>query len=551
MNRILVVLAVLGLALPSLAASRQRYTIATDGAPRAAALRIATNAVEEGEDSPHVRTFRNLNGFAADLTPEEAAALRDTPGVRAVEPVVERWATAVVEPLPPSSLASYAKQITPWGLPAIHGEEVWPVTRGAGVNVVVLDSGIDFEHPDLKAAYAGGTNIINSSKPPLDDFFHGTHVAGTIAAANNEFGVVGIAPDVKLWAVKVLDQQGKGYDEQVAAGLDWVMSKQQELGGRWIVNMSFGASAEGGKLEREAVAKALDENIILIAATGNTGVGQLDYPARFSGVIPVGAVDQEGNRAEFSAYGGQMALVAPGVGLASTLPTNFREQSDIVVGEQIVPSLGTIGSPKGSVTARIVPCNLGRPGEFPTTVKGNIALIGRGDNAFREKSRNAKEAGAIAVVLYDNEPGLELKPFTLLPRGCPGEECGAEWNDYKFPLTVNVTYEDGQKLLALAQKQATVAFEFARYGLSSGTSMAAPHVTSAAALVLSLDPTLTASEMLKVLRNTAQDAGTPGWDHETGWGIVDALAAAHWAAPDKFGVEPPPVQTSRRRSARP
>ena len=551
MNRILVVLAVLGLALPSLAASRQRYTIATDGAPHAAALRIATHGVTDEDGSPRVRTFRNLNGFAADLTAEEAQALRDTPGVRAVEPVVERWATAVAEPLPASNLASYARQITPWGLPAIRGAQVWPVTRGAGVNVVVLDSGVDFEHPDLKAAYAGGHNVINSSKPPLDDYFHGTHVAGTIAAANNEYGTVGIAPDVKLWSVKVLDQQGKGYDEQVAAGLDWVMSKQKELGGRWVVNMSFGASAEGGYLEREAVARALDQDIILIAATGNTGAGQLDYPARFTGVIAVGAVDADGNRATFSAYGGHMALVAPGIDLASTLPTNFREESDIVVGDQIVASLGTIGSPKGSVTAKIIPCNLGRPGEFPTTVKGNIALIARGDNAFREKSRNAKEAGASAVVIYDNEPEIGLKPFTLLPRGCPGEDCGADWNDYKFPLTVNVTYEDGQKLLALAHKQATVAFEFTRYGLSSGTSMAAPHVTSAAALVLSLDPTLTQSEMLKVLRNTAHDAGTPGWDHETGWGIVDALAAAQWVAPDKFGVEPPPVQTSRRRSSRP
>ncbi|HYC87605.1 MAG TPA: S8 family serine peptidase [Thermoanaerobaculia bacterium] len=550
MNRILVVMAVLGLALPSLAAERQRYTISTDGAPRAAALSIATHAAK-GEGSPRVRTFRNLSGFAADLTPEEAEALRATTGVEAVEPVVERRATSTLDDVVPMNLASYARQVRPWGLDAIRGSEVWPVTRGGGINVVVLDSGIDYEHPDLKPVYAGGANFIDSTKPPLDDYFHGTHVAGTIAATNNEFGVVGIAPDVKLWSVKVLDQQGKGFDEQIAAGLDWVMSKAQELGGRWVVNMSFGASAEGGKLEREAIAKALERNIVLIAATGNNGSANLDYPAKFTGVIPVGAVDAEGHRASFSAYGGHMALVAPGVGLPSTLPTNFLEESDILLGDQTFASRGTIGSPKGSVTATLVNCSLGRPGEFPANVRGNIALIARGDNAFREKSRNAKEAGALAVVIFDNEPEVGLKPFTLLPRGCPGPDCGAEWNDYKFPLTVNVTYEDGQKLLALTNRQATVAFEFARYGLSSGTSMAAPHASAAAAMVLALDPTLTPSELQKILRNTASDAGVPGWDHETGWGMIDALAAAHYVAPEKFGVQPPPIQTTRRRAARP
>ena len=550
MNRIVVAVAVLGLSLPSLAQSRQRYTVATDGVPRASALGIATNAAK-GEGAPRVRTFRNLDGFAADLTPEEAEALRATPGVRAVEPVVERRATGTLEGLIPSNLASYSKQVRPWGLDAVRGSDVWPVTRGGGINVVVLDSGIDYDHPDLKPVYAGGTNIVDSSKPPLDDYFHGTHVAGTIAATNNDFGVVGIAPDVKLWSVKVLNQQGKGFDEQIAAGLDWVMSKARELGGRWVVNMSFGATAEGGSLERQAVAKALEQDIILIAATGNTGVANLDYPAKFTGVIPIGAVDADKQRASFSAFGGHMGLVAPGVALPSTVPTNFIEESDILAGTQTIASRGTIGSPKGSVTARVVYCSLGRPGEFPENVRGNVALIARGDNAFREKSRNAKEAGALAVVIYDNEPEVGLKPFTLLPRGCPGPDCGADWNDYKFPLTVNVTYEDGQKLMAMQNQTVTVAFEFARYGLSSGTSMAAPHASAAAALLLALDPTLTSNDILKVLRNTAQDAGVPGWDHETGWGMIDALAAAQWVAPDKFGVQPPPQQTSRRRPSRP
>jgi subtilisin family serine protease len=550
MNRLLLLTAALGLALPSLAAPRQRYTIATDGTPRAAAMRIATNAGNE-EGSQHVRGFLTLNGFAADLTPEEAEALRGMAGVKAVDPVVERHAAAIDEPSL-MQLASYAKQVTPWGLPAIHGREVWPVTKGEGVNVVVLDSGIDLNHPDLKVAYVGGYNAIEQGKSPSDDYFHGTHVSGTIAATDNEFGTVGIAPGVKLWAVKVLDQQGKGYDEQVATGLDWVIAKKRELGGPWVVNMSFGAAAEGGTLERAAVDRAIQEGIILIAATGNAGISTLDYPAKYPNVIPVGAMTPDATRADFSSYGGHMAVVAPGVALASTLPTEKLELSDILINGQTFAAQGTIGSPKGTVTGKMVYCSGGRPSDFPATVRGNIALVARDrDLAFREKARNAKEAGALAVVIFDNDPEVGPKLFTLLPRGCPGPDCGEEWNNYKFPLTLNVTYEDGQKLAALANRDATVAFEFARYGVYSGTSMAAPHATSVVAMMLSLNPTLMPSEVLRILRNTAVDVSAPGWDYETAWGMVDALAAAQYVAPERFGVPPPPTQYGRRRATRP
>ncbi len=545
MNRLIVVLAALGLALPSLAASRQRYTIVTDGAPAAAASRIATNAAK-GE--LRMRTFRNVDGFAASLTEEEAAALRATPGVLAVDPVVERHVSSAGRISP--NLVSFTKQVTPWGVSALHAEQVWPVTKGEGINVVVMDTGIDYTHPDLKAAYVGGYNALDPTQSPLDDHFHGTHVAGTIAATNNSFGVVGIAPGVKLWAVKALDAQGKGFDEGIAAALDWVMSKQKEVGGRWVVNMSFGSGAEGGTLEHKAVDKAILQNIVLVAAAGNGGSFHLDFPGAYAGVIPVGAIGEDGKRAEFSAYGGHMSIVAPGVAVPSTLPENHLEDSDIAIGDQVFHSRGTIGSPKNSKTGRLVYCNLGRPGEFPVTVQGNIALIDRGDNAFREKSRNAKEAGATGVIIIDNVPDVGLKPFTLLPKGCPGPECGEDWNDYQFPLTVNVSYEDGVKLKALANREATVAYEWVRYGPFNGTSMACPHAASVAALLLSLDPTLTPSDVLKVLRTTARDTAEEGWDYETAWGVVDALAAAQYVAPAKFNVPPPPPGL-KRRSSRP
>jgi serine protease len=545
MNRILILLAALGLALPALAQSRQRYTIVTDGAPAVAARRIASNA-----DGAHrVRTYSNLNGFAADLTEEEVAELRKTAGVTAVQPVVPRYATSLESV--PANLNAYAKQVMPWGLTMVRGADVWKVTRGENVNVAVIDTGIDATHPDLTAAYVGGYNVLEPAKPPIDDNRHGTHVSGTIAATNNDFGIVGVAPGVRLWAVKALDAAGKGYDEGIAGALDWVISKEREIGGRWVVNMSFSAGAEGGNLERVAIVKALERNIVLVAAAGNNSTTNVEYPARYPGVIAVGAVSQNGLRADFSAYGGQMAIVAPGVEMPSTLPNGIREEADVTVGTETFRARGLIGSPKAQLSGKIIFAQGGHPQDFPASVKNNIALIARDrDLTFREKARNAKIAGAKAVIVYDDEETPNPMLFTLLPRGCPGPDCEPEWNDYQFPLTVNVRLSDGLKLKALADKDATVAFEFARYGAESGTSMAAPHVSGVAALILSLDPALSPLSVLNVMRNTAHDTAEPGWDYETAWGIVDALAAGQWVAPDKFNVPPPPT-TSRRRSARP
>src|SRR5687768_292774 len=229
-HRVLAVLAALSLALVAQAGPRQRYSVTTKGSPRVAMQRIAGNS--DDAIAQRVRALKNVDGFVAELTAEEAEELRNTPGVEAVERTVERRASA-------SNLETYNKQLTPWGIPVVRAAEVWAVTRGEGVNVVVLDTGIDFDHPDLKGLYAGGYNVFDPTKLPVDDNFHGTHVAGTIAAINNGFGIVGAAPGVKLWVVKALDLTGHGDDAWVAAGIDWAVSKQQELGGRWVVNMSL------------------------------------------------------------------------------------------------------------------------------------------------------------------------------------------------------------------------------------------------------------------------------------------------------------------------
>lgn len=548
-KRTLVALVVLAIASNTFAESRQRYTIATNGALRGAALRIATQS--EDAKARHVRRFSKIDGFAADLTAEEAEELRNSAGVIAVQPVVERRISDMggVQ----SNLESYTHQVTPWGLPYIHAEDVWPVTRGEGINVVVLDTGIDLNHPDLKDAIVGGYNVLQPSQPPMDDNFHGTHVAGIIAAQDNGFGVIGIAPKVKLWAVKALDQEGKGFDETVAAGIDWVVNKQSELGGRWVINMSIGAASKGGTLEEKAIDRAFAAGIIMIAAAGNRGTAFLDYPAAYRGVIPVGAIGEDGRKADFSSYGFGMPIVAPGVEVPSTLIAGVAEAADVIIQDDEYLGRGVIGSPFGSANGRIVDAKLGRPDELTGSVSGNIALIKRGDLEFREKVRNAKNAGAKAVVIWNNEDGDEPPLFTLLPRPCndpASNQCPEEWRNYPFLLTIAVTRADGLKLQELADHDGVVSFFNQIYGRKTGTSMATPHVAATAALVLSLKPEMTPVNMEWLLRNSAHDTGDPGWDYFTGYGCVDALAAAQLAAPERFGVQPGQPK-NKRRTTRP
>jgi serine protease len=557
MIRKLAVLAVLVLAMPLIAETRQRYTIVTNpDAPRASSLRRLTSNAEE-KIARRVRTYRNISGFAADLTPAEAEELRKSPGVTAVEPVVERYAASlgVVPNTVAPNYEHYEHQITPWGLPVVHAKDVWPVTRGEGINVAVLDTGIDWNHPDLQAAYAGGINILDETKPPMDDNFHGTHVAGIIAATDNDFGVVGAAPGVKLWNVKVLDREGKGYDEYTAAGIDWVVEQQRLWGGRWVINMSLGSASLGGKLEGLAVQRAYAAGVVLVASAGNRNQDWLDYPAAYPGVIAVGAVGEDGEKAEFSSYGGGMPIVAPGVAVQSTFIEGREEIGEVAVGTAETVARGLIGSPFGTFTGKIVPSGHGELGQFPANVAGNIALIQRGGVlSFREKARNAKNAGAAAVVIWNHDASDPRPPlWTLTPRGCgAGEDnCEPEWQNYAFPLTVGVANTEGLALVAKAGQTANITFISARYGRLSGTSMAAPHVASTAALLLALDPTMNASEVQFVIRHTARDTSKPGWDFKTSWGIVDALAAAQFVAPSRFNLPPTNYTSPRRRSARP
>lgn len=524
-------------ALTSAAFAGQRYLVMTRG-PIRESRGLARSAYESAD-----RSFANVDAFAANLSDEQVAAMRHDSGVRFVEPVVERHIETIsTRPHAATAAAIYTDhQTIPWGVDAIHARDVWPYTRGAGVNVAVIDTGIDFTHPDLQRAYAGGYNALSPADPPRDDNFHGTHVAGTIAATDNGFGVLGVAPDVRLWAVKVLDQSGNGDSEHVVAGVDWVLSKKKELGGHWIINLSLGA-LEKSDIEEAIFARAIDEGVVVVAAAGNSGWARVDYPAGYDGVMAIGALDETLTAAVWENHGA-ISVAAPGVAVLSTIRQGLVKVSDITLSDGTVMDVTPLtGSPLGEVHGEYIVCGFGHPSDFPATVKGKIAVVLRGDIEFKEKARNAKAAGASAVIVV-SRPGDpdNVARWSLVDVCDSNGVCGPDPTllAFDWPLTLGVGADQGAEILnGAATLTMTASTRGQDYLILNGTSMATPHVAATAALAWSLAPQLTNIGIRQAIEAAAHDRGDPGYDSTYGNGSIDALGTAKLVAPETFGITP-------------
>jgi subtilisin family serine protease len=201
----------------------------------------------------------------------------------------------------------------PWGVNRVNAASAWSVTKGEGVKVAVIDTGIDCGHPDLKPNCAGGYNALDSSKPAHDDNAHGTHVAGTIAGVLDGRGVAGVAPKARLYAVKVLDADGAGGLTSIIKGLIWAGKNKMD-----VANMSLGAPM-GTIFMRAALKYAQMNGVAVFAAAGNDG-GSVNYPAAYPEAIAVSALSPNEGIAEFSSRGKQVEFIAPGVEVKSTVP---------------------------------------------------------------------------------------------------------------------------------------------------------------------------------------------------------------------------------------
>lgn len=264
-------------------------------------------------------TYRIVPGMAASVPPRAIEALERDPNVLRVEPDGLCHELKRPTPSPPPS----GEQL-PWGVDKIDAELVHPTYTGASVKVAVVDGGIDYNHEDLDANYvAGGYDFANGDNDPMDDNGHGTHCAGTIAAEDNDVGVIGVAPDADLYAVKVLSW-GSGQWSWIIAGIDWCAANEMQ-----VISMSLGGSANSDLLHTACDA-AYGKGIVLVAAAGNSGSGAdtVLYPAKYDSVIAVAATDKRDRRARFSSQGPAVEMAAPGVDVLSTIMNNqYGEKS--------------------------------------------------------------------------------------------------------------------------------------------------------------------------------------------------------------------------------
>ena len=221
----------------------------------------------------------------------------------------EGWAAPVFAEVRPE--VDPAEKEIPWGVKRVNAAGAWAFTSGKGVKVAVVDTGIDFRHPDLAPNYKGGWNAIVSTATPLDDQGHGTHVSGTIAAVKDLKGVVGVAPSVDLYGVKVLDKNGSGQYSWVVAGIEWAV-----MNGMDVINMSLGGGS-GTEALKQIMIKSKEMGVAVVCAAGNDS-GPVNFPAKYPEAIAVSASDSSDKIASFSSRGPEIVVIAPGVNVYST-----------------------------------------------------------------------------------------------------------------------------------------------------------------------------------------------------------------------------------------
>lgn len=291
--------------------------------------------IVKGRGLGHLYTYtKAVKGFAAVMSDADATQLASDPRVDYVS--ADREVTALAQ-----GNVSAAAQTVPTGISRIGAMGL--TNEGAGVTVAVIDTGIDQSHPDLAA------NILNAGKSCIkrtsssDDNGHGTHVAGTIAALDNGFGVVGVAPQARLIPVKVLDRRGSGSWSSVICGIDWVTANATRYNIK-VANMSLGGSGSSDNncgtsnndALHQAICRSRDAGVTYIVAAGNSSANtSTSVPAAYNdAVITVSALaDSNGTSggggpatsygaddtfASFSNYGTEVDIGAPGVNILST-----------------------------------------------------------------------------------------------------------------------------------------------------------------------------------------------------------------------------------------
>jgi len=475
------------------------------------------------------------NGFfAAEFSGQTLAdvkGLLNNPHVQLVEEDERRMPLSIYSDDMGNAMT---EQLTPYAVYQSQANQL-AFNANAGMKVCVIDSGLDRSNPDFSWNNISGDNDSGTGNWDENGGPHGTHVAGTIGAADNNVGVIGMAPGVDMHIVKVFNSDGWGYSSDLAYAAD-----KCSAAGANIISMSLGGG--GANSTEENAFKAFTESGgLVVAAAGNDGNDVRSYPAGYPSVMMIGANDADNNIADFSQYpsctstSGRgkkqttttdettcVEVTAGGVDTLSTYPADMATSSAMTADGQSFASsaMENAGSATGSTYY------MGTAEATDSGANGNICLIDRGAISFHDKVQNCENSGGVGAIIINNEAGMLYATL-------------GDTNATSIPA-VGAAFEDRAALLAV--NTADLSIGTSDYGYMSGTSMATPAVSGLAALIWSNHNDCTGSEIRQALKATAQDSGAAGNDVHFGYGIVKAAAADAYLTTNGCGggVTPPP-----------
>jgi serine protease len=478
------------------------------------------NALKSG----HQIKAQGNDWFAVELDDTAKNTMRGMNGFRSMEADPKRFPYSIYND---DAGDPNATQVTPYG---VYQSQADQLTLQPGQKVCIIDSGLDSSNQD----FVWG-NITGDNDPGTGNWFdnggpHGTHVAGTVAAADNGIGVRGMAPGVPLHIIKVFNEAGWGYSSDLAQAASLCSAA-----GANIISMSLGGGGSSN-VEENAFDDFSAAGGLVIAAAGNDGNNVRSYPAGYPSVMMIGAVDANNTIADFSQFPSILTRIrgrmvaddligvevsAGGVATLSTYPAQLGTLSILNAdGAGYTSSaMENTGSASGNTYF------MGTAEATDGGASGKICVIDRGVISFHDKVLNCENSGGIGAVIINNEAGLLY--------GTLGET-----NMTSIPA-VGSDLADRASIVTAAT--ASVNVGAGDYAFSDGTSMATPTVSGVAALVWSNNPGCTGTEVRDALKATADDQGTTGRDDYYGYGIVKAaLANTHLANSGCGGTPPPP-----------
>ncbi|MFC3194156.1 S8 family serine peptidase [Marinicella sediminis] len=449
--------------------------------------------------------------FAVELDENGKSAMRGKGGFKKMEADAIRYALSVYND---DAGDPTLQQLTPY---AVYQSQADQLNLQSGQKVCVIDSGLDATNNDFDWSVITGDN-----DPGTGNWFdnggpHGTHVAGTVGAEDNNVGVVGMAPGVPMHIIKVFNAAGWGYSSDLAHAAQ----KCTDAGAN-IITMSLGGGG-ANSVEENAFDSFIANGGLVLAAAGNDGNSVRSYPAGYSSVMMIGANDADNNIADFSQFPSCetgrgknvrndenicVEVTAGGVDTLSTYPAGMATLSAATADGAGVASsaMENLGFASGSTYF------MGTAEATDGGANGKICMIDRGNISFHDKVANCENSGGVGAIIINNEPGMLY--------GTLGDP-----NNTSIPA-VGAALEDRTYLVGAST--ATVSVGASDYGYMSGTSMATPAVAGVAALVWSNHPTCTGQEIRDALKQSAADAGAAGKDVYFGYGIVKAKDASDY-----------------------